>query len=116
MTDDDVLHAALGQHPGGHLAGVGAVVGKVDVLGADADIGSGGSRLRRRNGDIGRAEDDIAGILAGDHGLDFIDESGRFGGGEVHFPVAGDHGSSFAVHNDSTFFYCVPGVSVCSAD
>ena len=45
----------------------------------------------------------------GDHGLDFIDKSGRFGGGEVHFPVAGDHGSSFAVHNDSTFFLLCSG-------
>ena len=96
MADDDVLHAQLLQGGGVALAGVGALVGKVDVLRAKLDLAA----LERLSGGKeadGHGADDHFRAGAVFNGLQVLNQGLGFGGGLVHFPVASDHGSSHGV-------------------
>src|SRR5699024_12772052 len=98
VAHDDVLHAQVHQHVGADLAGVGAGLFKVDVLGAHVDVGAlglghGGDQVGVRGADDHLA----AGVLDG--GDQLVDQGGGLGGVLVHLPVAGNDGLAlFFIH------------------
>ena len=100
VTHDDVLHAQILQHIGGNLAGVSALLLKVDVLSTHGDpqifegLHSGGN-IAGRDTDQG-----VAPLGAGHDLLQVLSEFLGLGGGHVHLPVAGDDSLTVsAVHN-----------------
>ena len=102
VAHDDVFYAQVLQHFGGHLAGVGALLLKVDVLGAHGDAqvleGLGGG------GDVagGDADQRLAPLGPGQDLLDLLGEFLGLSGGHVHLPVAGDDGFTIsAIHSVS---------------
>ncbi|CAN3995747.1 Spore coat protein gerQ, partial [Dysosmobacter welbionis] len=101
VAHDDVLHAQVLQHVGGDLAGVGALLLKVHVLGAHGDpqvlerLG-GGLNVAGRDTDQG-----VAPLGPGHDLLQFLGEFLRLSGGHVHFPVSGDNRFAIsAIHGD----------------
>ena len=103
MADDDVLNAEVGQHVSADLAGEGTGLLKVDVLGADVDVGALGHLDSGDEIGEGNADDDLAaGVL--DSGDQLADEGLGLGSGLVHFPVAGDDSFTILfIHGDYSF-------------
>ena len=106
MADDDILHAHFLEHGGGHLAGEGAAVVKVDILRADGHPGV----LEQTDGagdvDEGNAQYHIAPLVLAQQGLELLGEGTGLGQGLVHLPVAGDDGLTvFTIHGVGLPFY-----------
>ena len=94
VAEDDVADPELAEHRAGDLAGEGALLGLMHVLGAHGEnavaaegFGGGGQRGE------GRADDhvDVGDFL--DALNDVLDEVFGVGGGAVHLPVAGNEGA-----------------------
>ena len=99
VADDDIAHAQIGEHIGGHLAGVGAALFEVDVLRAHGDAAvlegaHGGGEVRR-----GNAHDNVTPLRLGKQGLELLGKRLGLAGSLVHFPVACDDGLTVsAIH------------------
>ena len=103
VADNDVLNAEVGQHVSADLAGEGTGLLKVDILGADVDVGALGHLDSGDKVGKGNADDDLtAGVL--DSGDQLVDEGLSLGSGLVHFPVAGDDGFTILfIHGNYSF-------------
>ena len=94
MADDHILHPEVNEHIRTDLAGEGAGLFEVDVLGADMDVGA----RALGNGDSqvgGRHADDNFAAGALNLRDQIIQQQPGLGRGFVHLPVAGNDG--FAV-------------------
>ena len=90
VADDHVLRTGVDQHAGGDFARERALGFPVGILGADADVRSGGGRDCGGNVDRGRAAHDLD--VREDLGRfgDFLHECSRLGRLDVHLPVSSD--------------------------
>ena len=106
VADNDILHAQILEHVGGHFAGVRAAGLKVQVLRAYGyphilECLQGG-----RDVDEGHAHHDLAPLGAGQQGLELLGELLGVGGGFVHLPVSGDDSLAVStVHVDLSPVY-----------
>src|SRR5699024_10208169 len=113
VAHDDVLHAQVHQHVGADLAGVGAGLFKVDVLGAHVDVGALGLGHGGDQVGVGGADDHLAaGVLDG--GDQLVDQGSGLGGVLVHLPVAGDDRLALCfIHRMFSLSFALPQTKEC---
>ena len=104
---DDILHTQILQHIGGNLAGVSALLLKVQVLSThrDPELLEG----LHGGGDVAGGDTDqgVAPLGAGHDLLQVLGEFLGLGGGHVHLPVAGDDSLTVSAVHNSFFSFCI---------
>ena len=110
VAHDDVLDAQVLEHVGGDLAGVGALLLKVDVLSAHGDAQV--LESLDGGGDVagGDADQRLAPLDPGHDLLHILGELLGLGGSHVHLPVAGDDGLAISAVHD--YHYSFMSVSL----
>ena len=93
VAELDEVEAAVPELERRDLAGPGAGVGPVHVLGADLDAGGGERALDLADGGEGGDDEGLdAGVEAGDEGGQRLGEGEGLGEGLVHLPAGADPG------------------------
>ena len=93
MPDNDEPAADIREHPGRHLAGMGAGLFGADILRAQQDRLAAQALAHVGQVDERRADDDFCRAAAGIHRDQFVHEAAGLRAAAVHLPVACDEGT-----------------------